>query len=152
MEQYMWIVWLGILILGVIVEALGTELVSIWFSAGAVIALILSFIPGLPWWGELIAFFVVSIVCILALRPLAKRFLKRDVVSSNADSLIDKVGIALEDISSEDPGEMKIAGNIWHAIVPEGDAPLKKGDKGRVIRISGNKLVVLKVDEKSERN
>jgi membrane protein implicated in regulation of membrane protease activity len=44
-EQYMWIIWLVLFVAMLIIEAIGPALVSIWFALGAVIALILSFIP-----------------------------------------------------------------------------------------------------------
>ena len=54
MEQYMWIVWLALFVIMLVVEAAGPALVSIWFSFGALIALIISFIPGIEWWIEVI--------------------------------------------------------------------------------------------------
>ena len=49
MEQWMWIIWLVVFVLALVIEAIGTDLVSIWFAAGAVVAIILSLIPEVPW-------------------------------------------------------------------------------------------------------
>ena len=46
MEQFTWIVWLSLFVLMVVIEAMGPALVSIWFAVGALITLIISFIPG----------------------------------------------------------------------------------------------------------
>ena len=58
MEQYLWIVWLAIFVIAVAVEASGPSLVSIWFAIAALVTMIISFIPGVAWWIELIVFIV----------------------------------------------------------------------------------------------
>ena len=78
MEQYMWIVWLGVFVISIVIEATTAELVSIFFATGSVIALIISFIPGVEWWVELIVFVVVSGASLLGLRPLVNRLLKKE--------------------------------------------------------------------------
>ena len=40
-EDWMWAIWLGIMIIMVIVECMGPALVSIWFAAGALVSLVL---------------------------------------------------------------------------------------------------------------
>ena len=67
MEQYMWIIWLALFVLMLVIEASGPALVSVWFSFGALIALIVSFIPGVSWWIELIVFTVVSAATLFAM-------------------------------------------------------------------------------------
>ena len=42
-EEYMWIVWLVAVVVAVIVEAISAELISVWFAAGALFAMIVSF-------------------------------------------------------------------------------------------------------------
>ena len=66
-EDWMWAIWLGIMIIMVIVECMGPALVSIWFAAGALVSLVLSLfslIPGvtIPWWVQVIVFVVVSAI------------------------------------------------------------------------------------------
>ena len=93
MEQYMWIVWLVAFVLFIIIEAIGTDLVTIWFAGGALIALIISFIPNVPWWVQLIVFFVISIVCLFAVRPLARKYMRGKIVKSNVESLVGRKGM-----------------------------------------------------------
>ena len=59
MEQYLWIIWLAIFVIALVIEASGPSLVSIWFALGALVTMIISFIPGVAWWIELIVFVVV---------------------------------------------------------------------------------------------
>ena len=48
MEQYMVWIWLGILVAAIILEAITQDLVSIWFSVGALVSLVLSGIEMIP--------------------------------------------------------------------------------------------------------
>ena len=78
MAEYLWIVWLSIFVVALIVETGTTELVSIFFAFGALIAMIISFIPGVEWWVQLIIFVVLSGVSLAALRPVVKKYLNKE--------------------------------------------------------------------------
>ena len=79
MIEYMWIIWLVIFVLALLIEAIGPEIVSIWFAGGALVSLIISFIPGVDWWVQLIVFAVVSAALLVFIRPfLAKALKTRD--------------------------------------------------------------------------
>ena len=152
-EQYMWIVWLALMIVMVIVECMGPALVSIWFAAGALVSLILSLfslIPGvtIPWWVQVIVFVVVSAITLLALRPLSKRYLKRNIVNSNVDSLVGKRGLLEEEIKPFEPGVCKINDVSWTAISTNGKETIAVKSVVEVVAIQGNKLLVKKVEEK----
>ena len=73
MEQYMVWIWLGLFIAAIILEAETQDLVSIWFSLGALIAIILSAFDNIPWYLETIVFIVVSLTAVICTRPLAKK-------------------------------------------------------------------------------
>lgn len=148
MEQYMWIVWLVLLVLMVGVEAMGPALVSIWFALGALAALILSFIPGVAWWVELIVFVVVSTIALLAIRPISKRYFKRNTVRSNVDSLVGKRGLLQEEISPFNAGVCKINDVIWTAVSVNDQETITKDSVVEVVAINGNKLIVKKVEGK----
>lgn len=148
MEQYLWIMWLVIFIVMVIVEASGPNLVSIWFAVGSLVALIISFIPGVTWWIELIVFVVVSATTLLALRPACRRFFKRNIFKSNIDSFTGKKGLVVEDITSLNPGSVKIGDIKWSAVPLNKDEKLLVNDVVEVVSVNGNKLTVKKVEEK----
>ena len=153
LEQYMWIIWLALMIIMVIVECMGPALVSIWFAAGALVSLILSllsFIPNvtIPWWVQVIVFIVVSAITLLALRPLSKRCLKRNTINSNVDSLVGKRGLLEEEIKPFEPGVCKINDVLWTAISTNGKETIAVKSVVEVVAIQGNKLLVKKVEEK----
>ena len=146
MEAYMWIIWLALFVLMLGIEALGPELVSIWFSFGALIALIISFIPGVTWWIELLVFVVISIATLLAVRPIFKKYFKRNTFRSNVDSIVGKRGFIVDEISTLVPGTCKIGDVTWTAISVDDRQTIKKDEIVEVVAVSGNKLIVKKVE------
>ena len=148
MEQYLWIIWLVIFISMLVVEASGPNLVSIWFALGALVALIIAFIPGIAWWIELIVFVVVSAASLLALRPVFKHLLKRNIFKSNIDSMQGKRGYVTEDITYLVPGAVKLGDVKWSAVPQDKKDTFIKGEVVEVVAINGNKLIVKKVEEK----
>lgn len=144
MEQYMWIIWLSLFVVMIFIEAIGPELITLWFGFGALVAMIVSFIPNVPWWVEAIVFVAVSLATLFALRPLAKKYFKRNVVRSNADSLIGRKGIIIEPISLLEPGSCKINDVTWTAVAVDENESIGKGEVVEVVALSGNKLIVKK--------
>ncbi len=147
-EQYMWIIWLVLFVAMLIIEAVGPALVSIWFALGAVIALILSFIPEVAWWIEVIVFVVISIATLLALRPILKRYIKRNNYNTNIDSFTGKRGYVIEDITYLRPGAVKIGDVSWTAIPANKDEKIVENEIIEVVAVNGNKLIVKKVEGK----
>ena len=66
-EYYMVWVWLGLFITAVVIEAITQDLVSVWFAFGAIIALIFSAFPVIPWYVQLIVFAFVSLLLLILL-------------------------------------------------------------------------------------
>ena len=141
-EEWMWVIWLCIFVLALVIEASGPEIVSIWFAGGALVSLIISFIEGVPWWIESIVFAVVSAALLIFVRPMLSKLIKRDVVSSNADTMTGKKGTITEDITELKSGEVTVDGVIWTAISTKESDTIVKGTVVKVLSIDGNKLVV----------
>ena len=63
------ILWLVLLVIFLIAEAATVTMVSLWFAAGALAALLVGLVHG-PLWLQILAFVAVSAVMLLLLRPL----------------------------------------------------------------------------------
>lgn len=144
MFEYMWAIWLGVFVISVIIEATTTELVSIFFAFGSVVTLIISFIPGVSWWIQLIIFVAISGASLIGLRPLMHKFLNKEKRQTNVDELIGKK-ISIIDENNDGYYEAKINGIIWRVININEEEKLKLEDKVEIVSINGNKLVVRKV-------
>ena len=147
-ETYTWIIWLALFVVMLGVEALGPALVSVWFAFGALVALIVSFIPGVAWWVEVVIFVVISLSTLLALRPVLRRYFKRNNYNTNIDSFTGKRGYVIEDITFLKPGAVKIGDVSWTAIPVDKDAKILENEVIEVVAVSGNKLIVKKVEVK----
>ncbi|HHT67042.1 MAG TPA: NfeD family protein [Erysipelotrichaceae bacterium] len=149
MEAYMWVIWLALLVIMVIIEASGPALISIWFAVGALVSLIVSLIPEVAWWIEVIVFVVVSVATALGIRPILRKYKsKQEVVKTNVDSFVGKSGYVIEDITYLKPGAVKINDVSWTAIPLNKKETILENCIIEVVAVSGNKLVVKKVEEK----
>ena len=147
-ETYTRIIWLGLFVAMLAVEALGPALVSVWFAFGALVALIVSFIPGVAWWVEVVIFVVISVATLLALRPIVRRYVKRNNYNTNIDSFTGKRGYVIEDIEYLKPGAVKIGDVSWTAIPVNKNEKILENEIIEVVAVNGNKLIVKKVEEK----
>ena len=135
------IVWLVLLILFAASEAITVGLTSIWFAAGALAALIAALLGG-ALWIQLTLFWAVSLLCLLAVRPLAKRHLNDQVVPTNADRVIGAEAQVTEDIDNiHGRGAVIIRGMAWSARSEDG-ASIPAGAMVKVLRIEGVKVFV----------
>lgn len=141
----MMIVWLIVFLIALLIEIFTEALLTVWFCVGAVVALLVTFIPGMPYWGELIVFVVASLISFLILKPLVSKNLKRIHSRTNIDTIIGRKGVLMKPISSLESGEVKIDGVIWTAIKRDSDEEMKTGDVVEVISVLGNKLLVKKI-------
>ena len=85
----------------------------------------------------------------LIVRPVAARYLRGNVVRTNADRYIGEKGIVTKKITSNDWGEVKIQGTIWHAVSVE-DEEIEEGSRVKVVAIEGAKLLVMKLQNEDK--
>ena len=146
MVEYLWIVWLSVFVIGLIIETGTTELVSIFFSFGALIAMIISFIPGVEWWVQLIIFVVLSGASLAALRPIVKKYLNKEKRDTNVDEYIGKK-VNVIDVNNDGIPEVKLNGLIWRIEPVDEEEKIIVGEKVEIVTIKGNKLIVRKVEK-----
>lgn len=133
--------WLGLLILFCVGEAVSVGLTSIWFAAGALAALICALLSG-PLWLQITLFLVVSVLCLLAARPLAKTYLNNKTQPTNADRILGMSVPVIQDIDNlRSQGAVRIEGMTWAARSQSGK-PIPAGQLVRVLRIEGVKVLV----------
>lgn len=148
-EMVPMLVWLGLLILFAVGEAVSVGLTSIWFAAGSLAALICALLNG-QLWLQITLFIIVSILCLLAVRPLAKRYLNGKVQPTNVDRILGEEAQVTEDIDNiQGRGAVTIGGITWSARSQSG-APIPAGHLVRVLRIEGVKVFVEPVGDRAE--
>ena len=129
------IVWLVALLVFLFVEAQSVTMVSLWFAAGALAALIVALCGG-ELWLQIVLFFVVSIALLASLRPLARKFFTPKITKTNVDSVIGAQGLVTATIDNiVAQGQVKLSGMEWTA----------RSTSGEIIPI-GTQVVVDKVE------
>ena len=96
------IVWLVLMVVFLAMEASTVSMVSLWFAAGSLIAL-LTALAGGPAWLQTVLFLAVSAGLLLALRPLVKKYLAPKVTATNVDSIVGSTGLvtaAIDNVSA----------------------------------------------------
>ena len=142
----MTLVWIAMIIAFGVVEAATAGLVSIWFVAGAVAALVSAEL-GAVLWLQIIVFLAVSIAALIATRPLAKKMLEKTVVPTNADRVLHARGRVVEEICNENAvGAVYIDGKTWSARSEDG-VVIEKDAMVTIVRMEGVKLFVRKEKE-----
>ena len=136
-------IWLGIFAIALIVELSTPQFLSLWFAIAAILCLGLSFIPGLPWWGQVIIFVGASAILLVALRPVCKKYLNKRQVATNSDSLIGRKVRMSKEANFDQLGQAKVGDVVW-SIKAKDDVPLKEGEIVTIIAIDGNKLIAEK--------
>lgn len=137
----MYVVWVGAIVVFGILEGVTAQLVSIWFVAGSLAALI-SVPLGAPQWLQFVIFFAVSLIVLIALRPLVKKRLTPKIEKTNADKCIGQDAIVTEEINNIVPtGQVKADGNVWTARSSDGSI-IPKDSIVTVEKIEGVKLIV----------
>jgi len=136
------IVWLMILIALIIIEIITLGLSTIWFAGGALVAFIAA-IAGAGTWLQIILFLVVSIVLLLFTRPVAVKYLNKNRVSTNVDSLIGKQAVVMENIRNlQGTGKVFLNGIEWTARTAMDEEEIDKDSIVNIVRVDGVKLIV----------
>lgn len=141
------LIWFGVMLIFLVVEAAcPIHLVSIWFAAGALVAMIAAALHA-QMWLQITLFIVVSAVLLASLWPFTRRFLKPKLAKTNVDAVIGQRGHVTEDIDNIDAtGQVKLGGMYWTARSVSGQR-IPKGTLVQVERIEGVRAFVSPVKE-----
>ncbi|GKX28381.1 hypothetical protein SH1V18_08610 [Vallitalea longa] len=139
-----YLIWLGVLIICVILEAATLGLTTIWFAFGALASLLISLF-GVGIFIQIVVFIVVSLCLLYFTRPIAVKVLKIGHVKTNYESIIGKVGIVIDEINNlAAKGQVKVDGQTWSCRSINGDT-IEKSKKVKVLEVKGVKLIVEEV-------
>ena len=135
------IVWMALLILFGIAEAVTVGLTSLWFAVGALGALICSMLGGAVWL-QIVIFLLVSGLMLILVRPLTSKYLVPNYAPTNADRVIGAAAVVRETINNlQGEGQVSVAGQVWTARSDTGEV-IEQGTSVRVLRIEGVKVFV----------
>lgn len=133
--------WFVLTVILLIAEAATVTVISLWFAAGALAAMVTALL-GAGLWVQAVVFVLVSAAALTALRPLVRKHLTPKLTATNIDSVIGSVGIVTGTIDNlTATGQVKLNGMEWSARSTSGNT-LEVGTKVRVDKIEGVKVFV----------
>ncbi|MBO4681174.1 MAG: NfeD family protein [Clostridiales bacterium] len=138
-----WIIWLIVFVVMLIIEAATTALATVWFAAGALVAMIMD-LCGAPHNLQIIVMAAVSVVtfviCMIWIRPKLESLRRANIQRTNADRLIGMEGVVIVPVNPvEGKGQVKVEGQVWSA---KSEEAIKEGTKVKIRAIEGVKLIV----------
>lgn len=133
-----WLILLGVLL---VIEIITLGLTTIWFAGGALVAFLVSLIGG-PLWLQILLFIVVSVLLLIFTRPLALKYMNKNVNKTNVDSLPGQKAVVIKTINNlQSTGQAVVNGLEWSAKSKDGTV-IEEGKVVKVIAVEGVKLVV----------
>ena len=95
--------WLVLFVVLALFELVTVNLVSIWFSLGALITTFVSLVTD-NLMIHLAVFTISSILLLLLTKPFVKKMKKREEVPTNLDMVVGKTGVVTEKIEKDGGG------------------------------------------------
>lgn len=139
------VMWLVLMVVFILIEVSTVSMVSAWFALGTLAALIASLCDA-QLWLQIVLFVVVSVIMLLALRPLAKKYFTPRLTKTNVDAIIGVEGLVTECIDNvTSSGRVKLGHMEWSARSTSGET-LEVGSRIQVDRVEGVKVFVSTVE------
>ena len=143
------IIWLVLMVGFLVAEAVTVTMVSLWFAAGALVALLVSLLH-LKIWIQITLFILVSGVLLACLRPMVRRHFTPSLTRTNVDAIVGTKGVVTVEIDNVcAAGRVKLNGMEWSARSADGSI-IPAGTLIRVDRIEGVKAVVSPVEKRAK--
>lgn len=134
-------IWLGIIVIAVLLELGTTQLVSIWFAAGALGGLIACLL-GAPFLVQALVFVMITGITLAFTRPFVRSALSVKKTNTNADRYLGKIAVVTVEINNTiGTGQVNVLGSIWTARSADGSV-VPVGQRALVESIDGVKLIV----------
>lgn len=144
--EAMIVVWAVLTIVFFVAEGAIGGLASIWFAAGALIALAAAYLET-PIWQQIAIFAVVSGGLFFLTRPLARKYARKNIRTHDADKVIGTTVKVTERINNvEGTGEVSVGKRMWIASGVSDDI-IEPGSFAVVQSIDGVRLIVSSLRE-----
>jgi len=135
------VLWIVIGAVAMIVDIATSAFLFVWFTAGAVGALV-AYALGYSVLIQFIVFIAVSMILILVCYPIIKKNIKNRIKPTPLREDTYKGRLIVIDGEMEKSNAVRIDGVLWN--IDNDDIILKKGDRVKVIGINGNKILIQK--------
>ena len=138
------VLWIVIMIVLMVVEALTMNLTTIWLAVGALASIFFT-LAGAGGVMQFGVFVVVSGIMLFFTRPIVKKYIAGRYQTTNSDSLIGRTARIIQPVDNRlETGTAFLDGKEWTARTENEGETLNEGDLAIVREIEGVKLIVSK--------
>ena len=134
-------IWLTLTIVFVVIEVATTDISSIWFAAGALVATIIAWLAPDTMVLQAVVFAAVTVLTMYFTKPLLTKYITKKT-PTNMDMYIGKNAQAQTDITPDKPGRASIGGLSWQA---KSNQVINSGEMCKIVQIEGVSLIVEKI-------
>jgi membrane protein implicated in regulation of membrane protease activity len=147
LTQYMWIGWLALAVVFIIIELVTLEFTFLMLAAGSLIGGLGVNLLGGPWWLQILAAAVLSVLLLFTIKPLLLKRLHRNDpdAKTNVDAIYGQGGRVMSRFV-ENRGSVKLDnGETWTArlAASQSAAALDVGDRVVVAAVLGATVEVV---------
>jgi membrane protein implicated in regulation of membrane protease activity len=136
-----WVWWLLAAVLLLLGEAATNALVFVMPFGGAAFAAVLAAL-GVPWYGQLIGFVLITLGLIAFVRPVSRRRQSGPGLRTGAAALVGQQALVTTRVD-EHRGQIRLEGQIWSARALDPDRIFEPGEAVHVAAIDGATAVVV---------
>jgi membrane protein implicated in regulation of membrane protease activity len=144
MEQYDWILWVGLMVVFGILELSTVNLVSIWFVAGSLVAMAAALL-GTSIWVQIVLCLITAGILLAFLQPFVRKFVTPKKTATNADMVLGREAYLTEAVDNiRGTGSLKLDGKEW-TVRSMDQTVLPAGTLVKIVKLEGVKLYVTPV-------
>lgn len=137
-------IWLGLMVVFLVMEAMTVGLTTIWFAGGALIAAIAAYF-GARIVIQILLGVCTSLILVFLVRPAALKYVNKGITKTNVNSVVGKNAIVTKEINNlAQTGRVKINDIEWKARAAADDMIIPEGSVVVVEEVDGVKLIVRK--------
>lgn len=134
------IIWLMTAVVMAVVEAVTVSLVTVWFIIGALVSFVVAWAGG-GFLAQVVTFLAVSIVCLIAFRPLVMKYRKHG--AEHEASMVGRTGIVCEAVDNDSlTGRVRTSDDMTWAARSKDGSPIPLDAKVRIVDQESVKLIV----------
>lgn len=155
LTQYMWIAWLVLAVVFVIIEMVTLEFTFLMLAVGSLVGGLGVNLLGGPWWLQILAAAVLSVLLLFTIKPFLLKRLHRSTpdTKTNVDAIYGLGGRVVSRFA-EHGGSVKLDnGETWTARLSpaQAGAALDVGDRVVVAAVAGATVEVVPAETPHER-
>ncbi len=134
-----WAIWMIAGVALLILELISMSFFLLWLAVAAILTGVVAIFVHI-WWVQWVVFAILSIVLLLATRPLARSIHGRVTQPSNVDALIGSRAVVIETIDPlKNTGRVRIGSDEWRA---RAEQAIPVDAWAEVISVAGTTLTV----------